>query len=123
MARCANVSAPLLNTAHCPPGSQALPAHPQVVEVIQGRFLFAFVRDVTLFAASPGVQEAVCYSIDSELVRTTQGNLCHQFLPWFVSHRATHWPRSYTSRSTPILARSTWGTPSSTAGERRNCCR
>ncbi|KAK9839607.1 hypothetical protein WJX81_000477 [Elliptochloris bilobata] len=39
-----------------------------VVEVIQGRFLFAFVRDVTLFAASQGVQDSVCYSIDSELV-------------------------------------------------------
>ena len=72
MARCADVSAPLPSTESCPPGSQALPAHPQVVEVIQGRFLFAFVRDVTLFAASQGVQEAVCYSIDSELVRKTQ---------------------------------------------------
>lgn len=50
---------------------------------------------MTLFAASQGVQEAVCYSIDSELVRKTQGNLCHQFLPWFVSHRATHCAQRY----------------------------
>lgn len=44
----------------------------QVIEVIAGRFLFAFVRDVALFAASQGVQDAVCYSIDAELVSTTR---------------------------------------------------
>lgn len=56
-------------------GSERLRVLSQVAEVLAspgqraaGRFIFAYVRDVTKFAASREVQEAVCYSIDAELV-------------------------------------------------------
>ena len=55
------------------PAPPPRPPSTQVVDVIEGAFALAAVRDESAFAQTALARASVCYSVDRELVREKKG--------------------------------------------------